>query len=237
MLYATRQRAALVLRSACAVFLEVSKKRVFKRTWAFVSRKRERRTMSVIEKEIAFVLEVDKLKNIVRKSRNVSNDRYENDAEHSWHICIMAITLEAYANSPVDLGKVLRMLIVHDLGEIESGDIIVYNKNSADLKNELESADRLFSILETPQHEEFYSLLKEFEARETNESRYANAIDRMEPILQNIHRNGETWKKNNIGYKRIVEMNQKKISEGSIELWRYLTRQIDQMNQKGLIEK
>ena len=100
--------------------------------------------MSAIENDIAFVLEVDKLKNIVRKSRNISNDRYENDAEHSWHACLMAIALQGYANSPVDIGRVLKMLIVHDLGEIGSGDIIVYNKNRADVLNELESADKLF---------------------------------------------------------------------------------------------
>jgi putative hydrolase of HD superfamily len=188
----------------------------------------------VIESDIAFVLEVDKLKNIVRKSRNVSNERYENDAEHSWHACIMAMALQRYANSPVDMGRVLRMLIVHDLGEIESGDIIVYKKGQADVQNELQSADRLFSMLEPSQHEELIGLLKEFEARETNESKYANAIDRAEPVLQNIHRNGETWKRNGITYERIVEMNQKKIGEGSLELWKYLIRQVDTLKENGL---
>jgi len=193
--------------------------------------------MSVIERDIAFILEVDKLKNIVRKSRNISNDRYENDAEHSWHACIMAIALQGYANSLVDIARVLKMLILHDLGEIGSGDIIVYNKNSADVLNELESADRLFSMLEPRQHEELKDLMKEFETRETSESKYANAIDRAEPVLQNIHRNGETWKKNGIGYERIVEMNQRKIGEGSVELWRYLLNQIDQLKEKGLFDQ
>ena len=193
--------------------------------------------MPAIEKDIAFILQVDKLKNIVRKSRNVSNDRYENDAEHSWHACVMAMTLQRYADRPVDIGRVLKMLIIHDLGEIESGDIIAYDKNDADVLKELESADRLFSMLEASQHSEFNGLLKEFEARETNESRYANAIDRMEPILQNIHRNGETWKKNRIRYEKIVEMNHQKISEGSVALWQYLIKEIDQMKDKGLVEK
>ena len=89
-------------------------------------------------------------------------------------------------------------------------------------------------MLELPRHEELNGLLKEFEARETNESKYANAIDRAEPVLQNIHRNGETWKKNGIAYERIVEMNQKKIGEGSVELWRYLIKQIDQLKENGL---
>lgn len=84
---------------------------------------------------------MDKLKNIVRKNRNISNDRYENDAERLWHACLMAIALQCYANSLVDIGRVLKMLVIHDLGELGSGDIIVYNKNNADVRNELESAD------------------------------------------------------------------------------------------------
>jgi putative hydrolases of HD superfamily len=190
--------------------------------------------VSMIEQDVAFVLEVDKLKNVVRKSRNISNDRYENDAEHSWHACLMAIILQGYANGPVDIGRVLKMLIVHDLGEIGSGDIIVYNKKQADLLNELESADKLFSMLELPRHEELNGLLREFEARETKESKYANAIDRAEPVLQNVHRSGETWKRNGVSYERVVEMNQEKIGEGSIELWRYLVQQIDQLKEIGL---
>ena len=205
----------------------------YKRTTVGAWRKNGRSTLSVIEKDISFILEVDKLKNIVRKSRNISNDRYENDAEHSWHACMMAIALQDYANSLVDMGRVLKMLIVHDIGEIGSGDIIVYNKNKADVLNEQESADRLFSMLDLPRHEELNGLLEEFEARETDESKYANAIDRAEPVLQNIHRNGETWRENGIGYERIVEMNQKKIGEGSVELWRYLIKQIDQLKEKG----
>jgi len=149
---------------------------------------------------------------------------------------MMAMALQGYANSPVDIGRVLKMLVVHDLGEIGSGDVIVYKKNNADVISELESANRLFSMLEPPQHEELNALLKEFEGRETNESRYANAVDRAEPILQNIHRNGETWKKNKIGYEKIVEMNQKKICEGAADLWKYLNKQIDQMKEKGLVE-
>ena len=192
--------------------------------------------MSQIEKDIAFVLETDKLKNIVRKTKNVSNDRYENDAEHSWHICMMAMTLQRYSNTSIDISKVLQMLIVHDLGEIYNGDIIVYSKNNENKRNELESAKKMFSMLGTFQQEEFYALLKEFEARETGEALFANAIDRMEPILQNIYHNGETWRKNGISYARIVEVNRKLISEGSEELWSFLIEKIDQMKANHLVE-
>lgn len=192
--------------------------------------------MSQIDNDVAFILEADKLKNIARKSRNVSNERYENDAEHSWHVCMMAMTLERYANAPVDLSRVLQMLIVHDLGEVYSGDVMVYMKNDAHRSAELESARRLLSVLTAGQQQEFSALLQEFESRETPDAKYANAIDRMEPILQNIARDGETWKKNGIAYGQIVAVNQVKVREGSRELWRFLLGKIDQMKEKGIIE-
>jgi putative hydrolase of HD superfamily len=190
----------------------------------------------MIGEDLAFVLEVDKLKNVVRKSRNVSNERFENDAEHSWHICIMAISLQKYSNVRVDIARVLQMLVIHDLGEIYSGDTIVYAKGNDHKRDELESARRLFSMLAPIQEREFYSLLTEFEAHETPDAKFANAMDRAEPILQNIHNNGETWNSNGISYKRIVELNQNKIAEGSAELWRFLLQRLDEMRSNHIIE-
>jgi putative hydrolase of HD superfamily len=192
--------------------------------------------MERLEEDISFIQEVDKLKNIVRKSRNTSNERFENDAEHSWHICIMAITLQKYSNVQIDISRVLHMLIIHDLGEIYSGDTIVYAKGNDLKRDELESASKLFSMLGPIQQKELYALLVEFETRETPEAKYANAIDRTEPILQNIHRNGETWNTNRISYKRIVELNQNRIAEGSKELWGFLLQRINQMKTNHIIE-
>jgi putative hydrolases of HD superfamily len=192
--------------------------------------------VSAIERDISFILEIDKLKNVFRKTRNISNDRFENDAEHSWHICAMALTLQQYSNVPVDISRVLQMLIVHDLGEIYGGDIIVYAKSIEAKQSELESVQRVFSMLGTLQQKEFYDLVLEFETRATNEAKYANAVDRMEPILQNIHGNGETWKKNGISYARVVDVNCTMIREGSQELWNYLIEKIDQMREKHLVE-
>jgi putative hydrolase of HD superfamily len=185
---------------------------------------------------IAFVQEVDKLKNVFRKSRNMSNERFENDAEHSWHICIMAITLQKYSNLKIDISRVLQMLVIHDLGEIYSGDTIVYAKGNDLKRDELVSAHKLFSMLGPIQQKELYALLNEFEARKTPEAKYANAIDRAEPILQNIHNNGETWNAYRISYKRVVELNQNKISEGSEELWSFLLKKLDQMKSNHVIE-
>ena len=188
-----------------------------------------------IEKDMTFIQEVDRLKNVIRKSRNISNERFENDAEHSWHVCMMAMTLQKYSNVRIDISRVLKMLVIHDLGEIYSGDTIVYAKGDDHKRDELESANRLFSMLGPVQHRELHALLGEFEARETPESKFANAVDRAEPILQNIHNGGETWNTNRISYERIVATNQSKIAEGSEELWGFLLKRLDQMKSSNII--
>jgi putative hydrolase of HD superfamily len=128
------------------------------------------------------------------------------------------------------------MLIVHDLGEIYCGDTIVYDKSNNDKLTETESANRLFSMLRPIRQAEFGKLIQEFEERKTDESKYANAIDRMEPILQNICTDGETWKKYRISYERTVEVNRSIVSEGSVELWNFLLSKIDQMRRNHLFE-
>ena len=190
--------------------------------------------MPQIDQDIEFVLEVDRLKNVARKTRNVSNERYENDAEHSWHVCIMAIALQKYSNRNIGILKVLQMLLVHDLGEIYCGDTIVYGRNNEDKQKELESATKLFSMLGPIRQAELANLIQEFEERKTDEAKYANAIDRMEPILQNICNGGETWKKYKITYERIMEVNRGIVSEGSEELWNFLLTKIDLMKKDSL---
>ena len=191
--------------------------------------------MSQMDRDVAFIVNVDKLKNITRKSRNFSNERYENDAEHSWHACMMAMTLERHANAKVDMSRVLQMLVVHDLGEIEGGDVIVYGKNDDHRNAEREAARRLLSELTPEAQQQFSALLEEFDARETADSKFANAIDRTEPLLQNIMNGGETWKKNGIAYQQIIDVNREKVSDGSRDLWAYLVGKIDLMKQQGVI--
>lgn len=188
-----------------------------------------------IEQDMTFIKEVDKLKNVMRKSRNISNERFENDAEHSWHVCMMAMTLQKHSNVRIDIARVLQMLIIHDLGEIYSGDTIVYAKGDDHRRDELESANKLFSMLGPTRHRELHALLVEFEARETPDAKFANAVDRAEPILQNIHNGGETWNSNRISYERIVEINKSRIAEGSEELWGFILKRLDQMKSDNLI--
>lgn len=192
-------------------------------------RRQAKESVTRMDDAIAFIREADKLKNIVRKTRNFSNERYENDAEHSWHICLMAITLQPWANEAVDIARVLKMLILHDLGEIFCGDTIVYAKNDDHKRRELEAAHDFFAMLGPLRQEEYYTLVNEFEARATPEARYANAIDRAEPILQNMHHNGETWNKNNISFDRVVALNAALVSEGSRPLWEYILRGLEGM--------
>ena len=155
----------------------------------------------------------------------MSNERFENDAEHSWHICIMAITLQKYSNMQIDISRVLQMLVIHDLGEIYSGDTIVYAKGDDHKRDELESARKLLlNAWADPGEKPLCPLKRNSKSRETSDAKYANAIDRTEPILQNIHNNGETWNSNRISYKRIVELNQNRIGEGSAKLWSFLLR-------------
>ena len=189
-----------------------------------------------IEREIEFIVEADKLKNVVRKTRNISNARYENDAEHSWHTCLMAVALQDRSNTPVDISRVLQMLIVHDLGEIAGGDVIVYLKTSAHTDAELEAARTLLSLLGEGTGGRLHGLMQEFEARQTDDARYANAIDRAEPLLQNICNNGETWRLRGITYEQILAVNEQKISEGSEDLWRFLRARVDAMKASRVID-
>lgn len=200
-------------------------------------RRQVKESVTRMNDAIAFIREADKLKNIVRKTRNFSNERFENDAEHSWHICLMAITLQPWANETVDIARVLKMLILHDLGEIYCGDTIVYAKTDDLKRREMAAAQDFFAMLGTVRQEEYYALLSEFEARSTPEARYANAIDRAEPILQNMHHNGETWRRNNITFARVVALNAALVADGSRALWEHILRGLEAMRSAHLFHQ
>lgn len=155
---------------------------------------------SRLTQQIAFVAEVDKLKDILRRSLVTASQRPEDSAEHSWHLALMAIVLEEYAAEPVDLIQVLRMLLVHDLVEIDAGDTFAYditaNQDRAD--REERAAERIFGLLPTEQREELRELWEEFEAASTPESRYANALDRLQPLLQNSRAKGVPWREHGV---------------------------------------
>jgi len=191
--------------------------------------------MDRLEKQLQFIYEIDKVKSIVRKTRLFHADKYENDAEHSWHICMMALILQEYADVEIDTLKVIKMMLIHDLVEIDTGDIIVYSKTQVDVEAEEKAARRIFGLLPDGQGDEYFELWREFEDRKTPEARYAMALDRMEPLLQNLYRRGADWNRNGIPYLKVIEIN-KKVAGGSKQLWEYLKREIDSINKIGGFE-
>ena len=178
---------------------------------------------SRLRQQIAFIVEVDKLKEIFRQTVNTRSRRAENDAEHSWALCLLVITLAEHANVPqLDVLRVLKMVIIHDLVEIDAGDTFAYDtKNMADQHaREARAADRIFGLLPAGQSEAFRALWDEFEARATPESKFAAAVDRFHPMLLNCSTEGAAWQRHGITVDRVIARN-RHIAEGSAELWTY----------------
>ena len=149
-------------------------------------------------KQIEFITEIDKLKQIYRQNVVIGTSRNENDAEHSWHLAIMAILLSEYVeDEKLDLLRVIKMLIIHDLVEIDAGDTFCYDEKAKEDKAQREekAAERLFNILPSDQAEEIMDLWKEFEEKETLEARFAACMDRLQPLILNYNTHGHTWQK------------------------------------------
>lgn len=146
----------------------------------------------------------------------------------------MALLLAEHAHEEVDLLKVVKMLLIHDIVEIDSGDVLIYMKTADTCRQEEAAAHRIFGLLPEEQASEYIALWLEFEERRTPEAKYAAALDRIEPVLQNIRRNGELWRENGVNYDRVLEINTK-IEDGSPAVWEYLKRAIDQLKDEGFI--
>ena len=188
-----------------------------------------------LARQIAFLMEVDKVKTILRRNRVVSDPaRRENDAEHMYHFAIMAMTLSEYANAPVNLLRVLQMILVHDIVEIDAGDAFVYDEQAQVGKREREeaAADRIFSLLPDDQRDEFRAAWEEFEAEETPEARFAASIDRLQPLLCNYHTQGGAWKEHGVTPDRVFARNSK-IARGSETLWESIARLLHDAVGKG----
>jgi putative hydrolase of HD superfamily len=182
-----------------------------------------------LKKQIEFIIEVDKLKNIHRRSYITDSKRNENDAEHSWHISLMAVILSEYSNfKELDLLKVIKMLLIHDIVEIDAGDVMIYDlKNQkTKLSKEIKAAERIFSKLPLDQKNEFHSLWIEFEERKTKESKFARVLDRLEPIILNYCSKGKTWKENKTKSNLVLDVN-KIIDDGASKLWDYAKELIE----------
>jgi putative hydrolase of HD superfamily len=184
---------------------------------------------------VDFILELDKLKGVTRKVKPVSLDRYENSAEHSWQIALMAASLELYAESAVDISRVIRMLLVHDIGEIDAGDTMVFVEGGWDERKvaELAGVKRVFGLLPEPQGGAFLALWLEFEEGETAESRFAHSIDRAMPVLLNLKNEGQSWRENGVSYERVVRRIAPEIKAGCPALWDYLEGRLEEARLKG----
>lgn len=184
---------------------------------------------------VDFVLELDKLKAVTRKTRPLSLDRYENPAEHSWQIAMLAASLVPHAAEPIDIDRVIRMLLVHDIGEIDTGDTIAYAIGGWTERKaaELAAVTRIFGLLPEKQRDGYLALWREFEAGETAESRFANAADRAMPVLLNLANNGQSWRENGITYERVVARVSAQIRSGCPALWDYLEVRLAEVQRLG----
>lgn len=189
-------------------------------------------------KQVSFIKEIDKLKYIQRKTKLFNSDRQENDAEHSWHLAMMTIVLAAHADTPINVLTVLKMVLIHDIVEIDAGDTFIYDsqKNHTNTDEELVAAKRIFGLLPAEQAEEFIAIWKEFEAGETNEAKFARTMDRFEPLLQNTSNNGGTWKEFNVPYQKVYDK-KKVIKEGSASIWNYAEGLLNESVEKGILKK
>lgn len=189
-------------------------------------------------KQIEFIKEIDKIKYIQRRTSLFNSNRRENDAEHSWHLAMMALVMAEHANEPIDILKVIKMVLIHDIVEIDSGDIFIYDteKNHDNTEEELKAANRIFGILPKEQAEELIALWTEFEMGETNEAKFAKSIDRLEPLMQNASNNGGTWQEFDVPYSMVIEK-KKGIQDGSRTLWGYAKDLIDDSASKGILRK
>lgn len=193
-------------------------------------------TATRLQQQIEFLLEIDKAKRILRRSRILDASRRENDAEHSWHLAVMAVVLREHAEGDVDLERVIRMILVHDLVEIDAGDTFLYDANGRADKNEREqaAARRIFGLLPPEQRDEFMALWEEFEARETPEAKYAAALDRLQPLLANYHTQGSTWREFGVKREQVISLCQH-MEEGSPTLWTYAKGLIDDAVRRGYL--
>lgn len=189
-------------------------------------------------KQVAFIKEIDKLKYIQRRTRLFNSDRHENDAEHSWHLAMMAIVLAEHSDKPVDVLKVVKMVLMHDLVEIDAGDTFIYDtvKSHDNTDEERIAAQRIFGLLPEEQAKDYIAIWEEFEEGVTDEAKFARAMDRFEPLLQNTSNNGGTWAEFDVKYDTVY--NKKKVIQyGSSSIWDYAECLINESVEKGILKR
>lgn len=178
--------------------------------------------MDRLEQQMKFILEVDKLKQITRQSYITGGGRKETDTDHSWHLAMMCALLSEYANEKIDVQKTMVMVLIHDIVEIDAGDTYAYDPagNETKRQREVQAAERIFSLLPEDQARYLRELWEEFEAQDTPESRFANTLDKVQPVLLNDATGGISWREHGVKESQILARNEK-THEGSEELWAY----------------
>jgi putative hydrolases of HD superfamily len=182
-----------------------------------------------LRRQLEFILEIDRLKSVLRQSYLIDIDRHENSAEHSWHLAVAAMVLAEHAKERIDVSKVIRLVLVHDLVEIDAGDTFIYDEaaNVGKAAREQEAANRIFGVLPEDQARTFMALWREFEDRETPEAKFAFALDRLLPVLHNVFTQGGSWKEHGIRREQALKKN-RPIEDGSPDLWQVVESLITQ---------
>ncbi len=192
--------------------------------------------MREIEQVLDFIVEIERLKSVTRKSKPVGIDRYENSAEHSWHVCLSALVLKDFSNEKINISRVVMMLLIHDLGEIDTGDIIIYESENPELKRqEAKGVERILNILPDGMKDIYLPLWYEFEDGKTDDAKFAKSIDRVPPLLHNLFGEGHTWEKNSITKEEVFNLN-KRIDKGSNQLWAVIKNKLDMAVRQGILK-
>ncbi|AJZ91112.1 hydrolase [Klebsiella michiganensis] len=183
---------------------------------------------------IHFLMEIDKLKLVQRRTKIIGHEQHEDSAEHSWHFAVAAMSLAPWAREDVDIQRVIQMALLHDIVEIDVGDVLVYDiaAREAIAEKEAVAARRLFGLLPEPQGPQFLALWEEYEAGTTPDARFAGALDRILPILLNLHNQGQSWRENNISLQQVLTRNAQ-VGESWPELWQHVERQLYVAHEKG----
>ena len=189
------------------------------------------------EKQLSFILEADKEKNILRQTHLTGYSRRENDAEHAWHMAMMIYLLKEYANEEIDIAKAMMMALIHDIVEIDAGDTYAYDTKGLETQKEREqrAAERIFGMLPNDQCDELRALFEEFEACESAEARFAKAMDNFQPLLLNHSNGGADWRAHKVTKSKVVGR-QETTALGSEKIWKYIEEIINENVDKGNIK-
>lgn len=193
---------------------------------------------SRLYKQLEFIHEIDKIKFILRRTRLFNSDRRENDAEHSWHLALMAMVLEEHANEPVNILRVIKMVLIHDIVEIDAGDVFFYDKtqNHDNRPEEYKAAQRIFGLLPADQAEELIGLWEEFEEQKSFDAKFGRVLDRLEPLLQNASNKGGTWKEHDVRFNEVLA-SKLVMKEAASPLWEYVNQLLEECVEQGILKR